>query len=153
MRVMVAVVLVSALSGAPRLTAQPPQHLPTQPTVRLRIEVVDVRAKKGQLIFGVFKSADGFPKEEKKSLNWQVVAADTKTMVFECDLPPGRYGASVLHDENGNGDMDTNLVGIPTEGYGVTNNPKPKYRAATFKESQFELPAQGVTMKISIQYF
>jgi uncharacterized protein (DUF2141 family) len=49
--------------------------------------------------------------------------------------------------------MDTNLVGIPVEGYGVTNNPKPGYRAATFKEAQFDLPRTGATLKISIQYF
>jgi uncharacterized protein (DUF2141 family) len=125
----------------------------TQPLTHLKVEVVDVRVKKGQLIYGVFKTADGFPRDQKKSVYWKVVPADTNTVVFECDLPPGRYGASVLHDENGNGDMDTNLVGIPTEGYGVTNNPKPKYRAATFKESQFDLPAAGATMKISVQYF
>jgi uncharacterized protein (DUF2141 family) len=59
----------------------------------------------------------------------------------------------VLHDENSNNKMDTNAIGIPLEGYGVTNNPKPGFRAATFKESVFTLPKEGATLKISIQYF
>jgi len=51
--------------------------------------------------------------------------------------------SSVLHDENKNGKMDKNIAGIPVEGYGVTNNPKPALRAATFKEATFTLPAEG----------
>ena len=74
-------------------------------------------------------------------------------IVFAAELPPGDYAATVLHDENKNNSMDTNLIGIPTEGYGVTNNPKPRFRAAKFKEAIFNLPAGGAEMTISVQYF
>lgn len=122
-------------------------------TTKLTVEVVDIRAHKGQLIFGVFTRADGFPTQSDKSVNWQVKRADADKVVFTCELPPGEYGASVLHDENTNHKMDKNFIGIPKEGYGVTNNPKPKRRAATFQESVFHLPPQGATMTISVQYF
>jgi uncharacterized protein (DUF2141 family) len=125
----------------------------TQPLARLTIEVTDVRRHEGQLIFGVFTSADGFPTRSEKSVNWQTKPADADTVVFTCELPPGQYGASVLHDENSNTRMDKNLIGIPKEGYGVTNNPKPARRAATFKESLFTLPPEGTKLTISIQYF
>lgn len=125
----------------------------SQPTAKLRIEVIDVRATKGDLVFGVFSSASGFPTDSKKAANWQVKQADSKGVIFECQLPPGKYGASVLHDQNSNGNMDTSMVGIPTEGYGVTNNPKPRFRQAGFDESVFKLPPEGATLKISIQYF
>lgn len=120
---------------------------------RLTITVENLRNHKGQLIFGVFKSADGFPTDSRKALDWQVKPAGTDSVVFTVDLPPGRYGASVLHDENKNGRMDKDLLGIPTEGYGVTNNPKPALRAATFEESRFTLPPEGANLTISIQYF
>ena len=125
----------------------------TQPMARLTIKVTDLRNHKGQLISGVFRSADGFPTESEKSVNWQVNAADADSVIFTCRLPPGRYGASVLHDENRNNEMDKNIIGIPVEGYGVTNNPKPKTRAARFDESLFTLPAEGVELTISVQYF
>ena len=141
--------LLSASLGAACLSAAPA----TQPLAKLTIEVIDLRAHNGQLIFGVFTSADGFPTERGKSVNWQVKPADADKVVFTCELPPGEYGASVLHDENLNDKMDKNLLGIPKEGYGVTNNPKPKRRAATFQESLFKLPSQGATMTISIHYF
>jgi uncharacterized protein (DUF2141 family) len=135
------------------IAAGPPAS--TQPalakTAHLVIHTADLRNHDGQLIFGVFKTGDGFPNTEKKSVNWQVKPA-TSDGVFECDLSPGVYAASILHDENGNGDMDFNLAGVPTEGYGVTNNPKPTFRKAKFDEATFTLPASGATLTISIQY-
>ncbi len=43
------------------------------------------------------------------------------TVVFE-NLAPGEYGISVVHDENENGDLDKNFVGIPKEGFAFGNN-------------------------------
>jgi uncharacterized protein (DUF2141 family) len=119
----------------------------------LRVRVIDARNKSGAMIFGVFDQPKGFPSEEKRSVNWQTKRADAGELVFECRLPPGKYAASVLHDENGNGDMDRNLIGVPKEGYGVTNNPKPARRAARFDEALFDLPAKGREITISLQYF
>jgi len=127
---------------------------PTSQTLaRLTVKVTDLRSHKGQLIFGVFDQANGFPTESGKSKNWQIKKADADSVTFECELPAGVYGASVLHDENANGRMDKNMVGVPEEGYGVTNNPKPKFRAATYKESTFTLPPEGASLTISVQYF
>lgn len=118
----------------------------------LRVRVVDARNKNGQMIFGVFDQPKGFPKDAKRSVDWQTKPAGAD-LVFECRLPPGKYAASVLHDENKSGDMDTNLIGVPKEGYGVTNNPKPKRRAARFDEALFDLSPEGREMTISLQYF
>jgi uncharacterized protein (DUF2141 family) len=158
---MLAAYALGCSSAAPPSTSATPaatQGMTTATPVRLTIRAVDLRNRKGQLIFGVFRTSDGFPSDGKKSLNWQVKPAaagdpaDLNAVVFTCELPPGVYGASVLHDENANGQMDTRL-GIPREGYGVTNNPKPRFRAAKFSESTFTLPPEGATLTISLQYF
>jgi uncharacterized protein (DUF2141 family) len=121
----------------------------------LTVTVTDLRNRNGQLVFGVFTAADGFPTDRTKSVNWQAkdpIPADGP-VTFTCTLPPGKYAASVLHDENRNGDMDRGAFGIPKEGYGVTNNPKPKLRQATFDEATFDLPPEGKAVTISVQYF
>jgi uncharacterized protein (DUF2141 family) len=41
--------------------------------------------------------------------------------VFD-ELPSGACAVAVVHDENGNGRLDKNSLGIPTEGYDVPNN-------------------------------
>lgn len=124
-----------------------------QPTARLTVNVVDLRNHDGQLVFGVFRAAKGFPSDRRRSVNWQVREIDADTVQFTCDLPPGKYAASALHDENANNKMDQNLFGVPREGYGVTNNPKPRFRGARFGEATITLPPEGATHTISLQYF
>ncbi len=123
----------------------------------LTVTITDLRNHNGDLIFGVFTQPDGFPNIQAKSVHWEVkpaeAAGDGGTVTFAASLPPGRYAAGVLHDENRDGDMNKGLAGIPLEGYGVTNNPKPHLRKATFEEATFTLPPEGATMTISLQYF
>jgi uncharacterized protein (DUF2141 family) len=143
----------SAPSTPGAATSQPASQPASQPTLAtLTVTIKGLRNHKGQLIFGVFRSADGFPNIEAKSVYWETKDADADAVAFSAHLPPGRYGASVLHDENRSGDMDRGIGGLPLEGYGVTNNPKPKMRAATFNEATFDLPAEGREMTISVQY-
>ena len=118
----------------------------------LTVFIKDLRNRKGALIFGVFEQADGFPNVEKKAVYWEVRDAEAADLTFTVRLPPGRYAASVLHDENRSGEMNRGFGGLPLEGYGVTNNPKPKMRAATFKEATFTLPSEGAELTISVQY-
>lgn len=127
----------------------------TQPaTATLTVEILNLRNAKGDLVFGVFKQADGFPNKSEKSIYWEVRPAKAKDkIIFTAQLPPGTYAASVLHDENKSGDMEKGLGGIPKEGYGVTNNPKPRFRAARYDEATFDLPPSGVSKTISVQYF
>ena len=123
----------------------------TTAAATLTIRVADLRNGTGDLIVGVFRSPDGFPSEKSNAVAWHVMPA-AGDGVFTVDLPPGIYAASILHDENRNGQIDKNFLGIPTEGYGVTNNPKPRRRAARFDEASFTLPAAGASVTISIQY-
>jgi uncharacterized protein (DUF2141 family) len=146
MRSMISLVLLSFLAAAADAPATQPEG------ALLRIRVVDARSTRGQMIFGVFNQPAGFPSVKEKSINWQIKPA-TDSLVFECRLPPGKYSASVLHDENNSHDMDKNFIGIPKEGYGVTNNPKPRRRAATFREAQFDVPPESAELTISMQYF
>jgi uncharacterized protein (DUF2141 family) len=122
-------------------------------TGTVKVTITDLRNDKGNLVYGVFKTEDGFPTNEGKSRFWRVRRASDANRTFVCELPPGTYAASVLHDENANGAMDRGAFGIPREGYGVTNNPKPRLRQATFKEAAFELKEDGAVLTISLQYF
>jgi uncharacterized protein (DUF2141 family) len=138
---------------APVAATRPATQAATAPVApTLSVTIKDLRSRKGVLIFGVFSQPDGFPNVEKKSVYWEVRDASSDDLTFVAHLPPGKYAASVLHDENRSGDMDKGFGGLPLEGYGVTNNPKPKMRAATFNEAAFTLPPEGKELTISVQY-
>ncbi len=57
-------------------------------------------------------------------------------------IPDGKYAVKIFHDENNNGKMDTNFVGIPKEKWGTSNNVKAKFAPPNFKEMIFDFPSQ-----------
>ena len=90
----------------------------------LTIEVNGIRSNDGRVMVAVHMESEGveFPDEAGAVIGvWTVSRAGTWQLVFP-DLPDGRYAVSVMHDENANGDLDTNLLGIPVEGYGFSND-------------------------------
>lgn len=69
------------------------------------------------------------------------------TATFE--LVPGAYAVSVHHDDNDNGKMDTNFIGIPKEPIGLSNGALAKFGPPKYKDAVFTMSEDGA--KISIQ--
>ncbi len=59
------------------------------------------------------------------------------------NLPFGTYALAVFHDENGNGVLDTNLFGVPTEPYAFSNNPDLKWRQPKYEDAGFAFARDG----------
>ena len=108
----------------------------------IRVYVLGVRNSYGDVKCELFNSDDGFPMDTSKAVkttsgqihNGQAVCNFTKV------LPGDFYAVAVYHDENGNGQLDTNFLGIPKEGVGASNDASstfgpPKYDDAKFKYS------------------
>jgi len=136
-------------ASLPSLTAQ------TRGTGTLTVHVNGARNTKGKIGVSLFQSPQGFPEDTSKAIRQESVEIDPSTMstqvVFK-NLPQGTYAVSVLHDENGNGKMDKNFVGMPKEGYGASNNPKKKMHAPTFDEAKFSLDNAEQTIGVTLIY-
>lgn len=116
----------------------------------LTVKVDDIRSDKGKLMLAVYDSADGWEGKAKAvAAEAQIVSGDSATFHF-ADLAAGTYAIEVMHDENGNGKLDTNQVGMPIEGYGFSNDPK-VMRKATFDEAAFTLDASGTSIKLHLR--
>ena len=89
----------------------------------------------GDVVFLLFDSADGFGdfRDPVKSVRLPI---DGYGIYRVDDVPPGEYALIVHYDENGNGIIDKNFIGIPKEPLGFSNsyNPKgpPRYKSAVF---------------------
>ena len=124
-------------------------------TATIVIEVSTFRNTKGLLGCQLYDQSQGFPDKwpAAANMNKKVQVTGTTTTCTFPDMPPGTYAATVLHDENSNGKLDTNFLGVPTEGYGVSNNHTHALRRPTWDESKFV--ANGgttVTLRVSIRY-
>jgi uncharacterized protein (DUF2141 family) len=67
------------------------------------------------------------------------IIKDNKSYISFRDLKPGRYGVRFYHDENLSGEIETNLLGKPTEGYGFSNNVTGMFGPPPFEKWLFEL--------------
>lgn len=144
-----------ALLAAALLCALPVRFAAAGPDDKgVRLEVSALRDAKGQVGCLLFASADGFPSDHAKAFGEKrvVIQGSRATCVF-AEVPPGTYAAIVWHDENLNGKMDKNFVGMPQEGYGASNDVRPSFSAPGFKESSFAVKAGAVTaMPIRMGY-
>ncbi|NJM99466.1 MAG: DUF2141 domain-containing protein [Phormidesmis sp. RL_2_1] len=78
------------------------------------------------------------------------------TTAFICDfegLEPGTYAVSVLHDENGDNQLDTGMFGIPAEGFGFSGNPAIQMRAPEFSEAAVVVFGNKTTTEIDLIYY
>lgn len=69
------------------------------------------------------------------------------------NVPFGQYAITLLHDENKNDKMDKNLLGIPKEGYGFSNNVTLKFGPPSYEESTFDLNKKEQKIQITMKYF
>jgi uncharacterized protein (DUF2141 family) len=91
----------------------------------LTVNVSGLRNTTGTLIACVFRDKSGFPTCQKSPTAIKQTArisATAMTMRFD-GIAPGRYAVIVQHDEDANGKLKTNFIGMPKEGVGISNNP------------------------------
>ncbi|MGA6828806.1 DUF2141 domain-containing protein [Nitrospira sp. NS4] len=68
------------------------------------------------------------------------------------DIPPGTYAMAVIHDENMNGKLDTHLPGIPTEGYGFSNDAQGLIGAPSLSAASFPYKEENLDLTMSLRY-
>jgi uncharacterized protein (DUF2141 family) len=132
-----------------------PVQAPAGPEATLTVRVAGLRNARGKLNVIIFKDARGFPETPASALRREVADIDAKALTAQAvfrGLAPGVYAVAVLHDENVNGKLDKNFIGIPREGHGASNNPPPARRAPTFEEAKFTLGAPARTLEIKAIY-
>lgn len=122
-------------------------------TSTISVNVGPLRSSNGSVACRLYTSSEGFPRTASGTVNRRVkVTASSARCVFE-KVTPGTYAVMVHHDENDNRKMDKNLLGIPLEGYGASNNHTYALSAPTWDESKFGVEAgKPRTLAIALRY-
>ncbi len=111
--------VLAALAGCTH--AMPVTQAPTS-THTLTLRVEGVRSSEGQLRAELLGRAQGEPTHRRITFAVQEAEQGANLIRFP-NLPAGDYAVQLYHDENGNGQVDMNVVGVPREGYGFSNVP------------------------------
>ncbi len=98
----------------------------------------------------VFKTGmeEFYPMSSEKAFKRITVPIIERKVVYKFkDIPYGDYAVSVHHDEDNNGEVNTNWLGIPNEGFGASNDAKGNFGPPTFEDAKITLSS---TQKIIV---
>ncbi len=107
-------------------------------TSSVTVRVDGLRNTNGYINISLYDGSGEFPGADAIALKEVEVDGYSMDIVFE-DLEPGSYAIAVVHDENGNGDIDMNSYGMPMEGFGFSNEAQATMGPPSFDEAAFEV--------------
>ena len=106
----------------------------------------------GNIGCALFSNPKGFPMDAGGAIQKFAQNTPMGTAFVFSNLKSGQYAVSVMNDQSGNKILDKNLIGIPKEEWGVSNNVRPNLRAPKFEEAVFEVDEKSdLTLKIRIE--
>ncbi|MEM8894495.1 MAG: DUF2141 domain-containing protein [Bacteroidota bacterium] len=117
----------------------------------IEVTVNDIESDKGDIIVMLFDQGDGFPMEMSKALQSVDRKAEKGSMSLKFEgLAPGEYAVSVIHDENEDGQVERNFIGMPKERVGASF--QTKFGKPSFGRSKFTVTADQPNAKIGMYF-
>lgn len=125
------------------LLLAPVIHLSAQSS--LTVVIAELQNNSGRVIVALLDS------DEKDVTDLSTFITDKKCKVTFRNLEHGQYAVRFIHDENENKKLDTNILGIPKEGFGFSNDAMGKFGPKKFSEWLFDVRVD-TTISISANY-
>lgn len=114
----------------------------------VKVFVKNLKSDQGKVIIALYNKKSDFLSEDFKSEKIKITNRSCE-VVFS-NIPPGTYAVSLFHDDNDNGKMDTNFLGIPKEDYGCSNNAQGFLGPPKWENAKFEVLHEPVTQTITL---
>jgi uncharacterized protein (DUF2141 family) len=120
--------------------------------VRVIVTTDGVHSAQGSVFVGLYASPTKFLNGNQTDAALKVPAkTEPITAVFD-NLPPGTYAIGAYHDENGNNHLDTNVIGMPIEGYALSNGVRAVFAKPKFQQAAFIVGEENKTVSLHIRY-
>ena len=110
----------------------------------LHIIVENIVGVEGPIMLQVLAGEAGF-KGEVGPVASLVLPAQRGSIGVHLDgFPPGDYAIRVMHDVDGDGELKTNMLGIPTEPWGMSNNASGAFGPPSWQDARFTVASQAL---------
>jgi len=120
----------------------------------LIVEISGLKDATGDVYVAVYNSDDDWLSEDGVFASEKVAIADAldgELVRTELQLPLDDYALTVFYDADGDGELDTNFIGIPKEPFAMSNNAVAKFGPPKYDEAVFTLGAEPHIQHIIIQ--
>jgi uncharacterized protein (DUF2141 family) len=130
----------------------PPNEVEKDNNCTLSVEFSNFRSQDGKLFIFIYNYENQYPKNPYKYYTVdKSLVRNSRLLVNINDLSRGKYAISIIDDENSNEDLDR-FLGIPTEGYGFSNNVRPMLSMPDYEELIFDLNQKWLKLDLELQY-
>ncbi|MBW4633323.1 MAG: DUF2141 domain-containing protein [Iphinoe sp. HA4291-MV1] len=123
-------------------------------TTTLTVVVNGLHHKNGEVCLRIYSNEKGFPLSDTSGVQsgcTQIKGSSVKKQFS--GLKPGTYAVAVVDDQNGDRKLNSDFLGIPQEGFGISKNPTVSIRTGTpkFRDASFPLK-KNTTINIVMKY-
>lgn len=121
----------------------------------LDVQIRNIRNTKGQLCIAIFADQIGF-KTEKPVWEMKYCKKELTTSELRIRIPikEGKYGLSILDDENKDGEMNYGILGIPCEGFGFSNYAHKGIKVPNFNDFSFYIEKnEKLEILVVVKYY
>ena len=119
---------------------------------RIIVTIDGLHSAQGTVFVGLYATPSKFLNGNQSDAIRKVRASTAPITVSFDNLPPGTYAVGAYHDENGNDHLDTNLLGLPVEGYALSNGVRAVMSKPTFQQAAFTLGTGDKPVGLHIRY-
>lgn len=126
-------VALSLLTGGLLVTAAPV----AADGASVVVEVEGLRSARGRVRGALFDSSRGWTEEGRQIATCEGEIERGRATCVMGELPAGDYAFAFLHDEDDDGELDRNFIGLPDEGYGFSNDASPGLGPPSFDSARF----------------
>lgn len=120
----------------------------------LSITITHIKSGEGIVRVALYDHPDQFPYDPaRKFVLSKKNMKDNMLSLNIPDLKEGIFVISLLDDVNGNDQMDYNIIHIPKEGYGFSNDIRPGLKPPPYEKCTFSVKKGENQMVIRTQYF
>ncbi|MBE9216121.1 DUF2141 domain-containing protein [Plectonema cf. radiosum LEGE 06105] len=120
----------------------------------LTVAINGIQNQKGQICLKIYENESGFPLGDNSGVKNQCTKITGNSIKQEfTNLKKGTYAVAVIDDQNDDTKLDRDFLGIPEEGFGISNNPTVSIKTGTpkFEQASFSL-IQNQTIEIVMKY-
>src|SRR5438105_12519435 len=118
---------------------------------RIIVTIDGLHNAQGSVFIGLYATPSKFLNGNQSDAMRKVRAGTGPITVTFDNMPPGTYAVGAYHDENANDHLDTSVIGLPVEGYALSNGVRAVFSKPNFYQAAFTVGAGDEPVALPIR--